>query len=627
MHATGVLAKAALNIDPATGLLKPRWKQVAQQLEEQSLAARKEQTQSLVHAATGALALAETRIDPVTGFPRVREIGSEKPPRKAWQELGRRLSVLGTRGYAGAGTGAIQHVKALDPATEESRVLAARAASVRKRELMALRRKLGLTEAAVDAEYTFLAHEATWPNSRKTVLDSLREKLVLAVPEAGSLRDLRTKFKLVKLGSGANGIVYKACLKASEADESCLRFPVEGALHEVPLVIKTMRIQAARDAPAPELPPTHCFSSETRKCTVDTNSLREALMGNMLNLLVIRGATPHLPTVYEVFKSKFVEDAAPGRLGMRAFRAGEDCRVIVTEMCSLTMAQFLKNLIENTENVRDCTEILRVALLQIVHGLACAQAAFNFRHNDFHGQNAMMTFVESENYTYDVDGQTYSIPNYGMSWKPIDFGWSSSSVFGAHDNGYVIVQSRTASHYEKELFGFDADNHALEMYDIVRLMGYMKLEAEEREAVAVTAEKRHKYSVAKMLFQSGIELSELLSRGSRAKIGTYIPKGTATLSQAEKHSLSETAGASETTGLMQKFFKALASRYIVATDASLAYCAANGGLERCVFASSALFYPGQSLRGTFIGNYFTVNAAGKLVQTEGTSIPKIRLTL
>ena len=78
---------------------------------------------------------------------------------------------------------------------------------------------------------------------------------------------------------------------------------------------------------------------------------------------------------------------------------------------------------------------------------------------------------------------------------------------------------------------------------------------------------------------------------------------------------------------MQKFFKALASRYIVATDASLAYCAANGGLERCVFASSALFYPGQSLRGTFIGNYFTVNAAGKLVQTEGTSIPKIRLTL
>ena len=112
---------------------------------------------------------------------------------------------------------------------------------------------------------------------------------------------------------------------------------------------------------------------------------------------------------------------------------------------------------------------MNVALLQLCQGLLCAQEHFDFRHNDLHLENAMMTFISDTMYNYDVDGAFYSIPNYGMCWKVIDFGFSAARAFDVHDVAYTYMHSDMPM-----TLNFDVDDHAVEFYDFLYLTEFSK---------------------------------------------------------------------------------------------------------------------------------------------------------
>lgn len=511
---------------------------------------------------------------------------------------------------------------------------AAAATVTRSVETVDIRQNLGL--APLHGETLFLAHKATWPGTRAEVFHALRSMLVSSVPEAGELDNLQRLFTMKQIGSGANGIVYEACLKETEFDPTCKQFVIDGATHSVPLVIKTMMQQRAGDVPALRLPIVHCFS-ESGRCIADTNSVREALMGNVLNLLVLRGVTPHMPTVYEVFTSRFLDNGksrtnAKTGVVTYPYKRGERCRVIVTEMCSLTLPDFLQELVENTQKDGAYIKtVMHVVLLQIAHGLASAQQHFNFRHNDFHGKNAMVTFVDHGEYVYKTStGTVYAIPNFGMCWKPIDFGWSTSdTVFGPHDGGHVLCYSNVARHYDPIGFGFEAREHAVEMYDMVRLMGYMsnaaKLGMYNSEYIDDGGATRRRYAAAHEVFQAGINLSQQLSMRMRHlsardmfTILDVLPQGMdqRRFTSKQKAVFSESDGVNKSRGLMYMFFEKFAAGFEQPAGSAVevrSLCKESEGAENCVFADTPVFLPSEDLSGTFMGQHLRVNSAGELI--------------
>jgi len=73
------------------------------------------------------------------------------------------------------------------------------------------------------------------------------------------------------------------------------------------------------------------------------------------------------------------------------FVKGMSCGAIATEMCHMTFVTFVKTLVTSCRELEGIQKLLEVAFIQLVNKIMCAQKYFNFRHNDFHNQNAMMT--------------------------------------------------------------------------------------------------------------------------------------------------------------------------------------------------------------------------------------------
>ena len=204
------------------------------------------------------------------------------------------------------------------------------------------------------------------------------------------------------------------------------------------------------------------------------NPLREILLGRFLNRLVQRNITPHFPMIYESFMVQPVQPAAGGAVGAagRAVGVGRRGEVrkdgFAMEMCHFDFEDYVSKHLVNVADAGTRSQLLRVALIQIVHGLSAAAHHYDFRHNDLHGGNAMMTFITNGVYTYKVGDHYYSVPNAGMCWKMIDFGNGSSNVFGAHDNAAATVHSHAFMDRINSQAG-----HAMEMCDIVRLLDYV----------------------------------------------------------------------------------------------------------------------------------------------------------
>ena len=194
------------------------------------------------------------------------------------------------------------------------------------------------------------------------------------------------------------------------------------------------------------------------------NPYREIAMGRLLNMLVRYGVTPHLPLIYENFT---IGDTHVG---------------LVTELSHMTFKDFLMcNLMRQTSD-ETVTKLIGVALLQICHGIMCAQDYYDFRHNDLHPDNVMMTFISNTVYNYRIGDRLFAVRNYGMCWKLIDFGLCSSKEFAKDDVArayahYKVLRALKPMESETKETAAEESvmvetfrGFALEMWDVVYLL-------------------------------------------------------------------------------------------------------------------------------------------------------------
>ena len=268
--------------------------------------------------------------------------------------------------------------------------------------------------------------------------------------------------------------------------------------------------------------------------------VREVMMGSLLNLLVVHGVTPHLPLIYEPFH--LVKGNKKG---------------FVMELAHLSYTNFLQSKILSSLSREAVDELLDVTMVQIANGLLCAQKHYNFRHNDLHTSNAMMTFITDTTYTYKVDGTYYQVPNHGMCWKLIDFGYSSSTVFGEHDVANAAMHSLALEEVGHSTFLGRLSDYAMELFDVLKFVTLAKRAASER--IVIT----------KFAFYEGL-IKEITALGAEtARITRIGDAKQAFLENKDRKTVEVLAPSSafsagmRATGLLELFFRAVASRFEV----------------------------------------------------------------
>lgn len=313
----------------------------------------------------------------------------------------------------------------------------------------------------------------TWPKSRVSILEETRRILnerFASIRSRSISRLLNWFTDMERLSAGSFGEISKGCIRQWSArlvptePPKCVRYFLkeydeyghaagESVAHTVHLIIKTMVPLSGK-----QLLHHSPFSGHTSKFddwVGEVNSVREVMIGRLLNLLVVHNVTPHVPLIYEPFH--VIRD------NRNAF---------AMELSHMSFANFMSSRILSTVSDAEAKELLDVAVLQVCNGLLCAQKHYDFRHNDFHSKNVMMTFIYKTKYNYKVGDSYYSVPNYGMCWKLIDFGYSSSPVFHKHDIAHAYMHSPALTRAPKF---FDLTDHAAELFDILRLLTSGKL--------------------------------------------------------------------------------------------------------------------------------------------------------
>ena len=186
----------------------------------------------------------------------------------------------------------------------------------------------------------------------------------------------------------------------------------------------------------------------------------------------------------------------------------------------------------------------------------------------------------------------------------------------------MLCFSNVANHYDALGFGFEAREHAVEMYDMVRLMGFMstaaKLGMYNSGDIDDGGATRRRYAAALEVFQAGIKLSKELSLRHSFKISDVLPQGLERrgLAGATKTAFSETDAVNKSTGLMSMFFEMFAVDFKQPAGSALEgrpLCKESRGAENCVFADTPLFASREDLSGTFMGQHLRVGSAGELI--------------
>lgn len=109
--------------------------------------------------------------------------------------------------------------------------------------------------------------------------------------------------------------------------------------------------------------------------------------------------------------------------------AHDKCAFLVLDRCDITLEDFLLRNISIPVNAA----IFKSLLFQIVHCIWVINKVYKkFRHYDLHTENIMLKFDSNYKFRTDnpkylvftIDGETYSIPYFGIIPKIIDFGFS-----------------------------------------------------------------------------------------------------------------------------------------------------------------------------------------------------------
>lgn len=281
------------------------------------------------------------------------------------------------------------------------------------------------TEFSVDEKA--MAAVETWPSSRTNLLEEVRKYLADFLGADRELTSLALAFANIRtVGEKSKfGVVRLACLRSLTGPDCQIFSLIVDDTHAttdmpVYLVIKSIPTLVSESLPVP-----YAGLNRARKWVGHQNHLREILMGRMLNHLVQARITPHFPLIYEPFR--VTSDVKNEYFAM--------------ELCHYTINQFMTHVKAVKVPEEQKITILRVCIIQLCQALAAAQHHYNFRHNDFHGGNAMMTYITRGTYTYKIGAKYYTVPNYGMCWKLIDFGFSSSDLFGHQDVEHALVHA------------------------------------------------------------------------------------------------------------------------------------------------------------------------------------------
>ena len=119
--------------------------------------------------------------------------------------------------------------------------------------------------------------------------------------------------------------------------------------------------------------------------------------------------------------------------------AHDKCAFLVLDKCDINLDDYLRRSALTSINVA----VFKTLLFQIIHAFYVIKKIYpGFRHYDLHSENVMLKFDESYKFTasspkflvYNIDGEVYSVPYFGIIPKIIDFGFSSLP-----EEGYVSL--------------------------------------------------------------------------------------------------------------------------------------------------------------------------------------------
>ncbi len=125
----------------------------------------------------------------------------------------------------------------------------------------------------------------------------------------------------------------------------------------------------------------------------------------------------------------------------------------LTSQCSETITELFDRELDG--DISD-DKVLESILFQVLFAVASIQLTFGMFHNDIKSENVLLKVIPSGGYwEYNLDGQTYNVPNYGYIAALNDFGVSQSFMPGISQAEYgkrqaeVVLNSSTGEPYFK----------------------------------------------------------------------------------------------------------------------------------------------------------------------------------
>ncbi len=321
-----------------------------------------------------------------------------------------------------------------------------------------------------------------------------------------------------KLGEGAYGIVFSACVKGP-AKNTCvqMRLP-SGKIWTVEVALKIVinttfnRHVAVYDA--------------YDRFEGNVEVVREALIGRLMNRLVQVNITPHTGLLYvpiEMTKLPMIPTIERQLLGLASRPSKRSSLMGVAtfmEVAEMDAKKFIRSHV-TTYPPSERTRITNIMLLQLLQGLIAARTHLRLSHNDFHAENAMMNTVKDESWAYSmkVGGRQrhFVVPNGGMLWKIIDLGFATSEFFAEGETASIWAE---AGHY---LAGHGARtapailNLSPDLYDFGRMVTTLMPLVSPKDGNTYMA-LLSALEVAKEVSRGGELMRDLVSKNSR---GTY----------------------------------------------------------------------------------------------------------